>query len=194
MRSRMIAARQVTLTGSQGITEAAHAELEAAVREHAGFVYRVAYSALGNRQDAEEVAQETFFRFWRSRKKWAGIRDRRGWLARTVWRAALNRRGKPLEVGFEEAAEAVGELRARGAGAEELAANRQMVALLDRLIAALPSELRDVLTLSTIEEMSSAEIAEILGIPPGSVRTRLMRAREMLRAKLSVLLETKHER
>jgi RNA polymerase sigma-70 factor (ECF subfamily) len=190
----MIAARQVTLTGSQGITEAAHAELEAAVREHAGFVYRVAWSVLRNRQDAEEVAQETFFRFWRSRKKWTEIRDRRGWLARTAWRVSLDRRGKPPEVGLEEAAKAVGEFRARGAGAEEIAANRQMMVLLDRLIAALPSDLREVLTLSAVEEMSSAEIAEILGIPPGSVRTRLMRAREMLRAKLSVLLETKHER
>ncbi len=190
----MIAARQVTLTGSQRIAEAVHDELEAAVREHAAFVYKVAYSVLRNRQDAEDVAQETFFRFWRSRKKWTAIRDQRGWLARTAWRVALNLRKKPAEVGFEEAAEAVRGLRAQGAGADEIAATDQMMALLSRLIAALPRDLRDVLRLSTVEEMSSAEISEILGIPPASVRTRLMRARETLREKLSALLETRHER
>ncbi len=190
----MIAARQVTLTGSQRITEAVHDELEAAVREHAAFVYKVAYSVLRNRQDAEDVAQETFFRFWRSRKKWTAIRDQRGWLARTAWRVALNLRKKPAEVGFEEAAEAVRGLRAQGAGADEIAATDQMMALLSRLIAALPRDLRDVLRLSTVGEMSSLEISDILGIPPASVRTRLMRARENLREKLSALLETRHER
>jgi RNA polymerase sigma-70 factor (ECF subfamily) len=190
----MIAARQVTLTGSQRITEAAHDELDAAVREHAGFVYGVAYSVLRNRQDAEDVAQETFFRLWRARKKWAGIRDLRGWLSRTAWRVALDRRKKLVEVSLEEAAEVVRELRAQGAGAEEIAANWQMMALLDRLAAALPRDLRDVLELSMVEDMSSVEISETLGIPPTSVRTRLMRAREMLREKLSALLEKKHER
>lgn len=190
----MIAARQVTLTGSQRITEAVHDELEAAVREHAAFVYKVAYSVLRNRQDAEDVAQETFFRFWRSRRKWTEIRDQRSWLARTAWRVALNLRKKPAEVGFEEAAEAVRGLRAQGAGADEIAATEQMMALLSRLIAALPRDLRDVLRLSTVGEMSSLEISDILGIPPASVRTRLMRARENLREKLSALLETRHER
>ncbi len=184
----------MTLTGSQRITEAVHDDLEAAVREHAGFVYRVAYSVLRNRQDAEDVAQDTFLRYWRSRKKWTEIRDQRGWLARTAWRAALDHRKKPTGIGLEEAAEVVHGLRAQGAGADEIAVTGQMMALLSRLIATLPPDLRDVLSLSTVEELSSAEISEILRIPAGSVRSRLMRAREMLREKLSALLESKHER
>lgn len=75
-----------------------------------------------------------------------------------------------------------------------MAANQQMGALLERLIASLPTELREPLTLSTVEELSSPEIAEVLGIPEGSVRMRLMRARQILKEKLSAVLEGKHGR
>jgi len=67
-----------------------------------------------------------------------------------------------------------------------------MQGVLDSLIAALPSKLRDPLTLSTLEEMSPAQIAEVLGINEAAVRSRLFRARQILRSKLAVLLEGKH--
>ena len=53
-----------------------------------------------------------------------------------------------------------------------------------RLIDALPEELRVPLALSTVDEMTSADIAGVLGIPEGTVRTRLMRARQVLKQKL----------
>jgi RNA polymerase sigma-70 factor (ECF subfamily) len=61
-----------------------------------------------------------------------------------------------------------------------------------RLIDALPEELRQALSLSSIQELSSREIAAILGIPEGTVRTRLMRARQLLRQKLSAQLEHRY--
>lgn len=171
---------------------AAEDELAAEVREHARLVYRVAYSVLRNHHDAEDASQEAFLRFWRHRRRWPEIRDRRAWLARTAWRLALDRRRARPEIGLEEAGEAVLGLAAQGRGADEIAAHQQMMQLLERLIAALPQDLRDALTLSTGAELTSAEIAGVLGIPEGSVRTRLLRARELLRKKLSALLETKH--
>lgn len=60
------------------------------------------------------------------------------------------------------------------------------------MIATLPEELRHPLELSTVQELNSAEIAEIMNIPEGSVRTRLMRARHRLKEKLSAVLEVKH--
>jgi RNA polymerase sigma-70 factor (ECF subfamily) len=179
---------QVVLSESIPIAGAAGDELEVAVREHARFVYRVAYAVLRNHHDAEDAAQEAFFRFWRRRKHWPGIRDRRAWLARTAWRVALDRRKRASEVSLEEAAEAVRQLRAGGSSADEIAAQAQMHGLLERLIATLPQELRDALVLSTVEEMTSAEISEVLSIPEGSVRTRLLRARGLLREKLSAVL------
>ncbi len=65
-----------------------------------------------------------------------------------------------------------------------------MQALLERLIATLPGKLRDAFTLSTVEELTSPEIAAALGIPEASVRTRLFRARRLLREKVSSLVGT----
>jgi RNA polymerase sigma-70 factor (ECF subfamily) len=71
-------------------------------------------------------------------------------------------------------------------------AGKQMQELLAQMIATLPDDLRHPLELSTVQELSSAEIAQILSIPEGSVRTRLMRARQLLKQKLSAVLEAKH--
>ena len=57
----------------------------------------------------------------------------------------------------------------------------------------LPKDLRETLALSTVEEMSSVEIAATLGIPESSVRGRLLRARQLLREKVQVLMERKQE-
>ena len=176
------------------IPGAAADELEALVRDHAGFVYRIAYAVLRNRPDAEDAAQETFVRVLRHRQQLPEVRDQRAWLARIAWRVALDRRRRAPEVPLEEAARAVRALRAAGASAEQLAADSQMLALLERLIASLPRELREALTLSTVEEMSSAEVAAALAIPEASVRTRVFRARQLLREKLAAVLEGKHER
>ena len=175
------------------ITEAAGDELETAVREHARLIYKVAYSVLRNYHDAEDAAQETFLRLFRYRKHWSQVRDQRAWLAQMAWRVAVSRRKKTPELSLEDSAEALRGLRAAGAAIDEIAAGQQMIALLERLIATLPRDLRDALTLSTVEELTSAEIAAVLSIPEGSVRTRLLRARQFLREKLSAVLEVKHE-
>ena len=174
--------------------QAAQDELESAVREHSRTVYKVAFAALRNHHDAEDAAQETYLRFWRHREHWGEIRDHRAWLARTAWHVALDRRRGRREVELEGAAESVRQLRAQGGTPEEIAAQAQMTALLARLIASLPGDLRGVLTLSTVEELNSVEIAGVLGIPEGSVRTRLKRARELLREKLSAVLDRKYGR
>jgi RNA polymerase sigma-70 factor (ECF subfamily) len=194
MRAAMLDAGQVILSESVSTTEAGRDELEATVREQARLVYKVAYSVLRNHHDAEDVAQETFLRFLRQRKRWAEIRDRRAWLATVAWRVALDRKRMPAEVTLEDAAEFVSKLRADGAPVDEIAASREMMSLLERLVGSLPRDLREVLILSTTEELTSAEISQVLGIPEGSVRTRLLRGREILREKLAALLEPKHAR
>ena len=169
--------------------ESKEREFEAAVREHARHVYQVAQAVLRNHHDAEDAVQETFLRFLRQQRNWAGIRNPRAWLARTAWRVALDRHRQPAAVSLEEAAGVVETLRAAGASAEEVASHAQMLALVERLIATLPRELRDPLTLSTVQELTSAEIGEVLGIPEGSVRERVSHARTLLGEKLAGLME-----
>ena len=184
---------QAILSEAPPIVDTIDAAVEEAVREHSRAVYRIAFSVLRNHHDAEDASQETFVRLLRYGKQTplASVRDLRAWLARVVWRLALDRRRAVPEVSLDEATEAVSGLRAAGAGADEIAASEQMKLLLARLIEGLPRDLRDTLTLSLSEELSSPDIAAVLRIPEGSVRERLWRARRMLRERLSALVEGK---
>lgn len=190
----MAVLRQAIWTGAFPFADEADETLAAIVREHAAFVFRIAFSVLRNHHDAEDAAQETFLRVYRHRRRLAEIRDLRAWLARIAWRVALDRRPRPREISLEDAAAAVRQLRAAGRAPEELAADRQMTALLEQLIATLPRDLREALTLSTLDELTSAEAAALLGIPEASVRTRAFRARQLLREKFQHLLRGQHER
>ena len=173
-------------------TETEEDQLELAVREHARLVYRVAYSVLRDHHDAEDATQETFLRVLRYRKKLEGVRDPRLWLARIAWRVAIERRRKTVEISLDDEAAVIEQIRSTAAGADEITLNGEMSNFLGTIIAALPAKLRDPLTLSTVEEMSPAAIAEVLGIKEAAVRSRLFRARQILRERLTALLEGKH--
>lgn len=184
--------RQVIL--SEPLASDVAEEFERAVRDHARFVFKIAYAVLRNSHDAEDAVQETFVRCLRHRKRWGEIRNWRAWLARTAWRVALNHKQPRPEVGLDEAAASVRRLITQGSAPDEIAARREMLVLLDQLMAALPADLRNVVRLTSVSELTSRETAELLDIPEGSVRTRLFRARQLLREKLGAVLEKKHGR
>ena len=189
----MAISEQVSLDESIPSADA-ESELETAVREHGRFVFQVTYSLLRNHFDAEDATQETFLRLWRNRKRWGDIHDQRAWLARTAWRVALSRKREVPEIAIDEAVASILDLKSHGAGPDEIAAHEQMKSLLGRLIAGLPPDLRHALILSSVKEMTAAEVSQALDLSPASVRARLFRARELLREKLAALLEQKHGR
>ena len=166
-------------------------DVESVVREHARFVFKVAYSILRNVEDAEDVVQETFLRVHRSGEL-PKVREVRPWLARIAWRVALDRVHPRQEIALGSLTEAGFQAHAKETGAEQLLVQQEQVALLHRLIVTLPEELRHALVLSTVEEMSSVEIGKVLGIPEATVRTRLFRARQMLKEKLAAWMESGH--
>ena len=192
----MFVPEQAILTEAPPIAYTLDAAVEEAVREHSRAVYGIAFSVLRNHQDAEDATQDAFVRLLRYGKqnRLTTVRNLRAWLARVVWRVALDRRRAVPEVSLQEVANAVSGLRARGAGLDEIAASEQMKLLLGRLIEGLPRNLRDALTLSVTGELSSPEIAMVLGIPEGSVRERLWRARRMLKEKLLAVQEGQSRR
>jgi RNA polymerase sigma-70 factor (ECF subfamily) len=163
--------------------------LEAAVREHARLVYRIAYSVSRNHHDAEDATQQTFLRVLRYRRKLEGIDDPKTWIARIAWRVAIEqaKRCAAVSLNEKEVADAISQLRARGNSAEELAASNQMTVILESLIAALPEPLREAMRLSTVDELAPCEIAGILETSEASVRARLFRARQILKDKLKAL-------
>lgn len=160
--------------------------LEEAVLAHSRLVFRVAYSVLRSREDAEDATQEVFLRVLRFRSRLPEVRDRPAWLARIAWRVATDRLPRRRTVSLD--ADAPGparDLASAGASAEEAASDRQVRRLLERAVAELPASLREPLVLSTVEELTSSEVGEVLGLPEGTVRTRLLRARRRLRETLA---------
>jgi RNA polymerase sigma-70 factor, ECF subfamily len=172
-------------------TETEDDKLELAVREHAQLVYRVAYSVLRNHHDAEDATQETFLRVLRYRRKLEGVREQRTWLARIAWRTALERKRKAPEVPLDDITETVERIRSSAVPADQILLGAEMSDVVEGLMAALRDKLRHPLVLSTLEEMSPADVAEVLGINEAAVRSRVFRARQVLRDRMAALLEGK---
>ena len=168
------------------MTAKEEAEFTALVRRQSRFVFRVAYAVLLNAHDAEDTVQETFLKLYRN-GGWRDAKNEQAFLARVAWRAALDRRraASPVEplVGSGPALDPP----SAQPGPEEamLAANQH--AMVHAMIDALPEELRLPLALSATDELNSREIGAILRIPEGTVRTRLQRARQILRERLAKL-------
>src|SRR5437660_12371424 len=116
---------------SEAVMMAPEDALEAAVREHARLVYRIAYSVLRNHHDAEDATQETFVRVLRYRRKLQGVQDPKTWLARIAWRVSIERSKRRPEISLSETetAKAVLQLRSQLASAEEFSLGNHMTAL-----------------------------------------------------------------
>lgn len=156
--------------------------------------------SFANLYDAEDAAQECFLRVLKSRDRLRQVRNTKTWVARIAWTAALDhRRGRSVvtgAMGFEDAAGdgVLAVLVDPALAADERLAEAEMQQLLERLIAGLPEDLRLPLQLSTVQELNSAEIAEVMSIPAESVRTRLLRARRLIKEKVAAVLEVnRHE-
>ena len=181
---REILADAVALPEERAVNES----VEALVHEHARMVFKIAYSVLRHHADAEDVAQEVFLRVLRHGRELDRVRNQKAWVAKIAWRTAVDRL-KRREQPEEDVTSAIEDLRGDRLSMDDALAERQRMELLRAMIASLPRDLREPLVLSTVQEMSNSDIAEVLGIPEASVRTRMARARTMLRQKLEALLE-----
>ncbi|HWC19403.1 MAG TPA: RNA polymerase sigma factor [Terriglobales bacterium] len=173
-------------TRSGTVTDRAVApEIELLVHEHARLVFRIAYSVVRNHADAEDVVQEVFLRVAKHGAK--EIADTKAWISRIAWRASVDRFRSSARNNQEEFDERIHAPLGRGPGVESDVISRQTLAVLDRLIATLPRKEREALLLTSIDELSSAEAARVLGTSETSVRARVFRARRRLAEKLHKL-------
>lgn len=193
-----VIAREAILETSRARAETPLETVEGLVAQYTPMLFRVAYSILRNHHDAEDAVQECFLRVLKYQKRLSEVRNLKTWLARIAWTVALDRRAPQAMVSLnavsltDEGSEPLlDQLRADSRAPDEQAAEGQLKRLLEQLVPALPEELRHPLELSTVQELNSSEIAEVLNIPESSVRTRLMRARKLLKEKLSARMEVK---
>lgn len=148
------------------------------VERQSRFVFKVAWAVLRNAEDAEDIVQETFLKLYQN-DAWEAIRDERAFLARASWRLAVDRMRSRRGI-YEQRDSAEPSLNP-----EQAFLAGDWNAVVHRLMDALPEDLRQPLALSAVDEMSSPEIAAVMGIREGTVRTRIMRARQILKQKLA---------
>lgn len=166
---------------------------EAALRvlyeRHAGGMLRLIRRLTARREVAEEILQESWLAVWRSAGAYRGEAPVRAWLLGVARRQAHNRlrRAEPALVELEDAVDLP---------TAEPAVEDQVLARAERrdLVAAvleLPEHLREVLVLVLVEDLPYPEVAAVLGVPPGTVKSRMWTARRLLAATLTKWAERK---
>lgn len=157
------------------------------MRCHNQRLFRTARSILRDDQEAEEVVQDAYLLAYRGMQRYRGEARLSTWLIRIVANRAIRRRQRvsqdraifaagdtPLGEEDDDMGESVFQ------NPESAAANSELRQLLESHIDRLPDLYREIFVLRGVEELSSEETAEILGIPEATVRTRFFRARHLL--------------
>jgi RNA polymerase sigma-70 factor (ECF subfamily) len=164
------------------------------MQTHNQRLYRVARSVLGDDAEAEDAVQEAYLRAFMHLDGFRGEARLSTWLTRIVLNEALGRlrqRRTAVELGAVDAVDDTGEARViylpsarRESDPESAAARAEVRRLLERAVDRLPPAFRTVFVMREIEEMSVEETAAHLGLKPETVKTRLHRARRLLREAL----------
>ena len=156
-------------------------EFEARLADSSRLAFRVAYSVLRQRQDAEDVAQEAFAKAHRAFRQ---LRDRdrfRAWLVRMTWRMAIDKRRGDVRRAARELAPPG---PSRPPTSEEALIQEERSTRLWQAIDALPERLRMVIVLSAIEGHGVRQVAALVAAPEGTVKSRLFDARKRLQEML----------
>jgi RNA polymerase sigma-70 factor (ECF subfamily) len=170
------------------------AAFEPLVEKYRERVWRLAYHYVRDREEAWDVAQEAFIRAWQALPSFRGQSAFYTWLFRIVVNVATDRARSRAARGRAFGTEAVPEedwervLIDPARGPDESAARAEQRDRVRRALDALPEHHRAIIMLSDLEGLSYREIAEVLGIPMGTVMSRLHNARKRLRRVLGPLL------
>ncbi|GIW52675.1 MAG: RNA polymerase sigma factor RpoE [Gemmatimonadales bacterium] len=161
---------------------------EAEALPHLDAVYRFARSLTRDAQRAEDLAQEAMLKAYRSWHQYRPGTNARAWLLTIVRNTFINQyrrqqhEGTSVDLGEMESYTAFPEVQERDPEGKFF--DRIVDEEVLRAIEELPEEFREVVVLSDLEDLSYAEIAELLGVPVGTVKSRLFRARQALQRKL----------
>lgn len=155
---------------------------------HGGAAYSLAYRIVGELAAAEEVTQEAFISVWRSGERFDATRGSvRSWLLSVVRNRAIDflrsRAGKAPKLDFDD--EAVLEQRPAAERTEEEALRRETASELRGALGKLPDPQSKVIELAYFGGFSHSEIAEILGLPMGTVKGRMRLGLEKIRGELA---------
>lgn len=167
------------------------------VTRHQRRVFRLALRLLGDREAAQDAAQEAFVKAWRALPRFEGKARFTTWLTRITinqCRNELRKRGtvkhtRPLSLDAQVPGTDVSRvdtLPSLDPDAVSSLAGEELRAVFEAVLADLDPEVREVLLLKEVEDMSYESMAEVLDVPTGTVRSRLHRARAELRRRMAL--------
>ena len=156
--------------------------LRALYERHAAAVLRLLRRLTSDAGTAEEILQETWIAVWTSAHRYRGASSVRAWILGVARRQAHNRlrRRDPPTVEYDDAPEPVDESTDVEGEVLASAGHDTILAAIGRL----PETHRDVVVLALVEELPYADIAEVVGVPVGTVKSRMAKARRVLAAEL----------
>jgi len=168
------------------------AACEALVAEHQAMVFQLGCHLLGNREEAYDLSQEVFLRVFRTLDRFRADASLKTWIYRITINQASNRRrfwsrrNRLAQVSLDAHVEVHGEPTepSDASSPHRILASKQLAEQLTLALDALPFDQRTVLILREVEGLAYDEIAQALDIAIGTVKSRLTRARQTLRARL----------
>lgn len=160
------------------------------VARYADVVYTMAYRLTGDDEEARDLAQDVLLKLHRSLKRYRKG-NFEGWLYRTtmnVFRDRIRKRKRRREQALPEDAQR--RYRSKERGVEERIQASELHEVVQRALTELPPTYREAVVLRDLEGRSYDEIAQVLGVPAGTVRSRIHRGREALKELLASYVET----
>ncbi len=165
------------------MAQSAFDDFERLVRENQRVVYQIAFGMLGNASDAQDVTQDAFVRAYAKRHELRDPERFRAWVCSIARRLALNYRRAHIRARNRE--ERASSVLPAARDVEAEAEDRAFLQSVRHAIDALPPKLRETLVLCAVEGLEPADVATMIGIPQGTVRSRLHLARKALLRALS---------
>jgi RNA polymerase sigma-70 factor, ECF subfamily len=172
------------MASEEGARAIRREDLDRLLSASAALAYRVAMSVVRNSSEAEDIAQDALVRAFQKFQHVRDVNRFRGWLVKVTFRLALDRRKSTRRREEREIRWSRPELRPPELSVEEMVASKQFEERLARALEELPKRMRLVVILAAMEGYTMAEVAEILHVSTGTVKSRLFKARKCLAEKL----------
>ena len=160
------------------------------VRKYERMIYNLAFSKLGNRENAQDLTQECFLRAYRMLRTYRVDAAFSTWIYRICqnliydfYRASKNKKTSEVSIYIQDGGEEIRErdIADNSGDPSEIILREEKIQTIRKLIQSLPEDLRDILIMRDINNLSYSDIAESLDIEIGTVKSRISRAREKLK-------------